>query len=73
MKKIFLALSLLLSNLLQAHPGHHGDTGSDGYTIIHFITAGDHFIIPVVVVLSVIGYLVVTRKKMMTGKSNKNQ
>ncbi|MBS1513023.1 MAG: hypothetical protein JST86_19460 [Bacteroidetes bacterium] len=50
MKKMFLALSLLLPLFTIAHPGHGDD---DGFTIIHYIKEPVHAI-------PLIGALVVT-------------
>lgn len=45
MKRIFILLLLNSPLMLLAHPGHDGAHGSDGYTIIHFLTHVDHLLV----------------------------
>ena len=35
---------MLLPAVLCAHPGHNGDTGSEGYSLYHFIGSQQHWL-----------------------------
>lgn len=60
MKKVIVALAVLLPAISWAHPGH-GDT--DGYTIIHYFTEPQHAVITLGVLAAVTVYIVRERRK----------
>ena len=58
---LFVTVSIPL--LVTAHPGHGGDEGDHGFTIIHYFTQPVHMIITIPAVIFLVWYGIKTYRK----------
>lgn len=70
MKKLLSIPFAMIPFILNAHPGHDGDHGGEGYTIIHFFNSPVHYIslLTVIVVALIIIYF--SKKRRLNNKAN---